>query len=80
METFFFQSGDENELGAPLLWLGSSYRQFRTIGSLITHLKQSGLEIRISAEDMAELKGDDYSNVTLKLFELIRKFLNFYRK
>ncbi len=63
METFFFLSGDENELGAPLIWLGSSYQQFRTISCIIAYFEQSGVEIRISAEDMAELKKNDYSKI-----------------
>jgi len=63
METFFFYSGKENELGVPLILVGQEHRAFRTIASLMIHFEEAGLNLEVLSEDMAELQ--KYDNFVL---------------
>ncbi len=59
METFFFYSGKENELGVPLILVGQEHREFRDIASLMILFEEVGLRLQVLPEDMAELEKYD---------------------
>jgi hypothetical protein len=59
METFFFYSGKENELGVPLILVGQEHREFRDIASLMILFEEVGLRLEVLPEDMAELQKYD---------------------
>lgn len=63
METFFFYSGAENELGVPLILIGQELREFRSIASIIIHFEEAGLNLEVLPEDMDELQ--KYDNFVL---------------
>ena len=56
VRTYFFQSGEEDEVGEPLLWLGYEYRQFRSISQLESTLKKHDLSIEIEPGGREELE------------------------
>lgn len=68
METFFFQSGDEDEDGAPKIWLGTKHKQFKVLDSLAVRCKQLGYDLNIEHEDALELKKYDRPGFFRRLF------------
>lgn len=50
MKTYFFQSGEENEIGEPVLWLGVKHKEFLTINELTLKLKKHGYNIKLDEE------------------------------
>ncbi|MDF2691416.1 MAG: hypothetical protein K0S29_1271 [Gammaproteobacteria bacterium] len=46
-ETFFFHSGEEDEIGRPRIWIGLEYRQFRTFTAMLELFKAYGYELQV---------------------------------
>jgi hypothetical protein len=56
MQTWFFQSGEENTDGAPLMWLGVCYQEFTTMDALILKLKSDGYDLEFDEKtDLADI-------------------------
>lgn len=45
LQTYFFQSGEENKDGEPSIWLGVSYQEFTTMDALILRLKSDSYDL-----------------------------------
>lgn len=45
LQTYFFQSGEENTEGEPSIWLGVSYQEFTTMDALILKLKRDSYDL-----------------------------------
>ncbi|MDF2939710.1 MAG: hypothetical protein K0R66_352 [Gammaproteobacteria bacterium] len=65
METFFFQSGVEDEDGAPVIWLGYTYQQFPNFTSLLLKLQKHEFALQVDEDTLSLAKGEitqfDYS-------------------
>jgi|GEM_PF-2921002 len=47
MHTFFFHSGEEDELGQLRIWVGLEYRQFKTFTEMLELFKAHGCELQV---------------------------------
>ena len=68
INSFFFQSGEENEQGEPLIWLGKRPREFKTLTSLLKKFLRKGLTLKIHQDYVAELSRFNQYTLLQKLF------------
>ena len=55
METYFFQTGAEDENGRPIIWLGTRHREFSTLDDLVTKLSGLGYSFDMDKSDVEKL-------------------------
>lgn len=45
MDTYFFQSGKEDDDGYPVVWLGTRFSEYTTLESLFAAMNERGLTV-----------------------------------
>jgi len=60
MQTFFFQSGEEDEEGAPLIWLGIEFQQYQSISQIEKALQQHKFVLKIDLKDREILERHEF--------------------
>lgn len=57
MQTYFFQSGQENEYEEPIIWLGANFQEYKHLSEIEKTLKRNKLILIIEQEDRKKLHG-----------------------
>ncbi len=80
METYFFQSGEENEIGEPALWLGVKHKEFLTINELTLKLKKHGYSVKLDEEHAGlEISNENQSLPKNKSGSVLKKLRSFLK-
>lgn len=56
MQTYFFQSGQENKYDEPLIWLGTEFQQYKNLSEIEKALKLHKLILMMEANDRKKLQ------------------------
>ena len=71
MQTFFFRSGKENKDGAPIIWLGKDFYEYKLFTELLLKLQKHDFALQIYENELHQLKQEIASPDLEKAMKLL---------